>query len=134
MISYPKVETDRYSYSTNVYVKPKGSKMFINLQNNYFLMSESIAKIYINKHKYEYSWFNVELNSGDIIKYEITKTYKNDNDIKNKKETLYYIVKKNNKHINESPFPIITGDIYEMNTKQNESGRFNAIGNKNNKI
>lgn len=114
MVSYPKVESDNYSYVANIYVKPKGSKMFVELKNNYSLISESIAKIYINKHKYEYEWYDVVLEPGDIIKHEIIRTYKSKKEIKNKKEIHYYLVKRNANHIDENPFPNITGDIYEL--------------------
>lgn len=135
MVSYPKVESDDYSCVANTYVKPKGSKIFINLQNNYSLIAESVAKIYINRQKYEYEWFDVALDSGDIIKHEIVRTYKTKDGSKNKKEVHYYLVKKNSSYKNENPFPIVAGDIYELDGDYKDAGEIkNAIRNKKHKI
>jgi hypothetical protein len=122
MVAYPKLESDQFSYIANVYVKPKNSKFFVDLKNNFAWFSESIAKIFINKHRYEYEWISAMLEPGDIIKYEIVKTYKIKNDFKNKRETKYFIVKKNNKFSDENPFPLVSGDVYEF------TGDYNKIG------
>ncbi len=122
MVAYPKVESDRFSYNANVYVKPKNSKFFVDLKNNFGWISESIAKIFINKHKYDYEWIDVTLEEGDIIKYEIIKTYKIKNEIKNSREIKYFIVKKNNKLIDENPFPLVSGDVYEL------TGKYKMVG------
>ena len=129
MVSYPKIESDSFSYSVTTYVKPKGSKIFIDLRNNYHLISESIAKILINMRKYEYEWFSVELNSGDIIKQKIVKTYKNKDVSKNKKEFHYYLIRKNTA-IDETPFPLITGDISEVNADHVKEADKNDVEDK----
>lgn len=131
MVAFPKVESDDYIYTTNVYVKPKGSKTFVDLQNNYPLLSESIAKIYINKRKYEYEWFDVLLNPGDIIKNEIVRTYRTKDGLKNRNEVHYYLVKRNSKHIDENPFPLIAGDVYELVGDYSKIGEIeNVVENK----
>ncbi len=122
MVSYSRIESENYTCVTNVYVKPKDSKMFIDLQNNFSLYSESVAKIFINKHKYEYEWYDIMLNPGDIIKYEIIRTYKTKNGEKNRKEIHYYLVKKNSKFINESVFPTVAGDVYELDGDYKNTG------------
>lgn len=135
MVSYPKVESDNYLYTANTYVKPRGSKVFVDLRNNYSLISESVAKIYINKRKYDYEWYDVELNSGDIIKHEITRTYKTKDGLRNKKETHYYLAKRNKNHVDENPFPTITGDIFELSGNYKKSGDMENVNrNKNNQF
>jgi len=122
MFSYPKLEFDNYEMSVEYYIKKKDSNMFLNVKDILPLDSLGIAHLIINKRKYDYEWYTSVVDSGSLIKEEITKKYFIGNQIKTKKEINYFIAKNSTKKIlDETIFPLITGDVAQITETSKES-------------